>query len=62
MFRNLGYYNTESSGHNSEYNAWFRKRLDLIGKYCTHGTNWNPGEHAYILKEYLGRETTWEKE
>ena len=49
MFLKLGYYVTESSGHNSEYNAWFRKRPDLIEKYCTHGTNWNPGEHAYSL-------------
>ena len=62
MFRYLGYYPTESSGHNSEYNAWFRKRPDLIEKYCTHGTGWNPGAYAYILNEYLGREDTWEKE
>lgn len=50
MFLKLGYYVTESSGHNSEYNQWFRKRKDLIEKYCTHGTNWNPGEYAYSLK------------
>lgn len=49
MFLKLGYYVTESSGHNSEYNQWFRKRPDLIEKYCTHGTNWNPGEYAYSL-------------
>lgn len=49
MFLKLGYYVTESSGHNSEYNQWFRKRPDLIEKYCTHGTNWNPGEHAFSL-------------
>jgi len=60
MFLQLGYYPTESSGHNSEYNPWFRKRPDLIEKYCTHGTNWNPGEHAYVLKEYLELEDTWE--
>ena len=62
MFLNLGYYPTESSGHNSEYNAWFRKRPDLIEKYCTHGTGWNPGHHRYILDEYLKRESTWEQE
>ena len=62
MFKYLNYFPTESSGHNSEYNPWFRKRKDLIEKYCTHGTGWNPGEHAYILKEYIGREDTWEKE
>ncbi|MGI6201335.1 MAG: alpha-glucosidase/alpha-galactosidase [Christensenellales bacterium] len=44
MCRHLGYYVTESSGHNSEYNPWFRKREDLKLKYCTHGTGWNPGE------------------
>jgi len=59
MFLHLGYYVTESSGHNSEYNAWFRKRPDLIEKYCTHGTGWNPGEYAFILKKYLARENTW---
>ncbi len=59
MFKHLGYYVTESSGHNSEYNWWFRKRPDLIEKYCTHGTGWNPGEFAYILKSYREREHTW---
>jgi alpha-galactosidase len=59
MYLALGYYVTESSGHNSEYNWWFRKRPDLIEKYCTHGTGWNPGEYAYILKEYQNNEATW---
>jgi alpha-galactosidase len=62
MFINLGYYVTESSGHNSEYNAWFRKRPELIEKYCTHSTGWNPGVYAYILDEYLKMEKTWQKE
>ena len=59
MYLALGYYVTESSGHNSEYSWWFRKRPDLIEKYCTHSTNWNPGEYAYILKEYQHNEATW---
>jgi alpha-galactosidase len=59
MYLALGYYVTESSGHNSEYNWWFRKRPDLIEKYCTHGTGWNPGGYAYILKEYQLTEATW---
>ncbi|GAI46911.1 unnamed protein product, partial [marine sediment metagenome] len=50
-----------SSGHNSEYNWWFRKRPELIEKYCTHGTNWNPGEYAFILKEYQSREKMWKE-
>lgn len=61
MFRHLGYYVTESSGHNSEYNWWFRKRPDLIEKYCTHGTGWNPGHHAYIVDDYKKVKTTWKK-
>ncbi len=59
MYLHLDYYVTESSGHNSEYNAWFRKRPDLLEKYCTHGTGWNPGRYAYILDEYLSREDNW---
>jgi alpha-galactosidase len=59
MYLAMGKYVTESSGHNSEYNPWFRKRPDLIEKYCTHGTGWNPGEYAYILKEYQHTEQTW---
>ena len=64
MFLAFGYYVTESSGHNSEYNAWFRKRPDLIEKYCTgtsEHTGWNPGEYAYILKHYLAAEKGWKK-
>jgi alpha-galactosidase len=55
----LGYYVTESSGHNSEYNWWFRKRPDLIEKYCTHATGWNPGEYAYNVKRYQNSEINW---
>ena len=62
MYLALGKYVTESSGHNSEYNWWFRKRPDLIEKYCTHGTGWNPGEYAYILKEYQHTEATWKEQ
>ncbi len=62
MFMHFGYYVTESSGHNSEYNWWFRKRPDLIKKYCTTGTGWNPGKYAYILDEYRHRKGSWKKE
>ncbi|MBE6370174.1 MAG: alpha-glucosidase/alpha-galactosidase [Lentisphaerae bacterium] len=62
MFLALDYYVTESSGHNSEYNAWFRKRPDLIEKYCTYGTNWNPGEHAYIVNYYRQFARSWRKQ
>jgi alpha-galactosidase len=59
MFLQFGYYITESSGHNSEYNWWFRKRPDLIDTYCTDGTGWNPGHYAYILDEYRKRGDSW---
>lgn len=61
MFLAFGYYVTESSGHNSEYNWWFRKRADLIKKYCRTSTGWNPGQYAYIMKEYMARKGTWKK-
>ena len=56
MFLALGHYVTESSGHNSEYNWWFRKRPDLIARYCKTGTGWNPGHYAMVLKNYQKRE------
>jgi len=61
MFLQLGYYVTESSGHNSEYNWWFRKRKDLLKKYCTHGTGWNPGHESYVLDYYMKRDKDWKK-
>ncbi len=64
LFRHFGYYVTESSGHASEYCAWFRKRPDLIEKYCSdhEGANWNPGEYAYSLNLRIGRLSTWRDE
>ncbi len=62
MFRHLGYYVTESSGHNSEYNWWFRKRPDLIEKYCTHGTGWNPGVYGYVVDAYSKQEKNWKSD
>jgi alpha-galactosidase len=62
MFLALDRYVTESSGHNSEYNWWFRKRPDLIEQYCTHGTGWNPGVYAYVVTRYLERQGTWREE
>lgn len=62
MFLKLGYYVTESSGHNSEYNQWFRKRPDLLEKYCTNGTNWNPGEYAFSLNLRKDRKANTKKQ
>lgn len=49
IMRNFGYFQTESSGHGSEYVQYFRKRQDLIDKYCCNdcpnvseeGIDWN---------------------
>jgi len=49
MMHQLGYYVTESSGHNSEYNPWFRKRPELVEKYCGEGFN---GGTGHILELY----------
>jgi alpha-galactosidase len=62
MYLHLDYFPTESSGHHSEYNPWFRKRPDLIEKHCTHGTGWNPGEYAYIVARYKERESNWDEQ
>jgi alpha-galactosidase len=61
MFKAFGYYVTESSGHNSEYNWWFRKRQDLIDQYCLPGTGWNPGEYAYSVKGFTNGQDTWKE-
>jgi len=61
MYLNLDYYPTESSSHNSEYNAWFRKRPDLLEKYCTHGTCEHPGltRTAANFKEWMDQLDRW---
>jgi alpha-galactosidase len=59
MLKHLGYFVTESSGHNSEYNPWFRKRDDLIKKYT--GPEWS-GASGYIVEAYgKNRERELEK-
>ncbi len=37
LMRHLGAFVTESSGHNSEYFPWFRKRDELIDRHCREG-------------------------
>ncbi len=60
MLKHLGYAVTESSGHNSEYNPWFRKRPGLIDQYCP-GGGWNGG-HGFILQLYGSDRADWEAE
>jgi len=65
MFKALGYYVTESSGHNSEYNWWFRKRPELVQQYCSSVEHdWNSGVHGAILKGYEDRVAAdkWKKD
>lgn len=71
MMRELGVFVTESSGHASEYTAYFRKRPDLIGKYARSGyrgesgfyaNNWPTWveENARKLQAYLSGEIEYE--
>lgn len=54
MLKGLGYFVTESSGHNSEYNAWFRKRQDLIDRYA-------PDSYASSVRIITDRNNTRDK-
>ena len=56
MLFHLDYYVTESSTHNSEYNPWFRKRRDLMEKYC----NYKSGKAMMDrIKWYTERKTEY---
>jgi alpha-galactosidase len=46
MARQLGAFVTESSGHTSEYTAYFRKRPDLVEKYMRSGYRGESGFYA----------------
>jgi len=59
LFRHFGYFVTESSGHNSEYIPWVRKRKALIERYCP-GGGWNGGT-AFILELYGGNRKDYKK-
>ena len=58
MFLEFDYYVTESSGHNSEYNWWYRKRPDLVKKVFSK-ISWNPGTNAFIVKGHQQRKKNW---
>ena len=71
MLRELGAFVTESSGHASEYSAYFRKRPDLVEKYARSGyrgesgfyaNNWPTWleENTQKLRAYLSREASYE--
>ncbi len=46
MMKEFGYYVTESSGHFSEYVPYFRKRKDLLKKFCREGYQGGSGFYA----------------
>ena len=46
MMLQFGYFPTESSGHFSEYVPYFRKRPDLIARYCGPGYKGESGFYA----------------
>jgi len=69
MMDHLGYFQTESSGHASEYSAYFRKRPDLVQKYDRNGYRGESGFYAnnwpdwraagdQKIKRYLSRADT----
>lgn len=62
MLLALGYYVTETSGHNSEYNGWFRKRPDLISRYCVYGSEKQYGINGFVVRQYDLRQDTWKRD
>lgn len=44
LFRHFDFFPTEGSGHGSEYNAYFRKREELIERFCSVTAKPDPAE------------------
>ncbi|MCF7838622.1 MAG: alpha-galactosidase [Candidatus Marinimicrobia bacterium] len=58
--KHFGYPVTESSGHGSEYNWWFRKNKTTRARYCdSGGSKWN-GASGFIKELYARPD--WEEE
>jgi alpha-galactosidase len=67
VMKHLGYFVTESSGHFSEYVPYFRKRKDLVKRYCRPGyaggssfyadnwPDWRKGTDRARLRMSLGK-------
>ncbi len=68
MMRHLGAFPTESSGHVSEYTAYYRKRPDLVQKftrseyrgesgfYANNWPHWRAGQDARLRRVLAGEE------
>ncbi len=48
IMRHFDYFPTESSGHGSEYNQYFRKREDLLEKYCSITAPRDPADECEV--------------
>jgi alpha-galactosidase len=57
----LGYFVTESSGHMSEYVPYFRKRPELIDKYCRQRYLGERGFYAKNWPKWRKRLDSWRK-
>ena len=58
--KHFGYPVTESSGHVSEYNWWFRKNKETVNRYCRNkSAEWNGGS-GFIKKLY--ERPDWKKQ
>ena len=52
VMNQLGFFQTESSGHASEFSAYFRKRPDLVQKYDRNGYRGESGYYANNWPEW----------
>jgi alpha-galactosidase len=59
MMLHLGAFVTESSGHFSEYVAWFRKRPELIERYCRDGYLGESGFYANNWPQWREASDEW---
>jgi alpha-galactosidase len=59
VMRQLGAFVTESSGHFSEYVPYFRKRSDLIDKYCRDGYLGGRGFYAHHWPDWRKGNDRW---
>lgn len=50
MLNHLGYFVTESSGHNSEYNPWYRKKPEILEQFLSNGKN--DGRYGFEIAYY----------
>ncbi|MCC6802222.1 MAG: alpha-galactosidase [Anaerolineae bacterium] len=59
MMLHLGAFVTESSGHTSEYTAYFRKRPDLVAKYMRPGYRGETGFYANNWPRWREESDEW---